>query len=56
MTLKKSRPDGQHLPDVQCEGEFYGGQDTIRLTPKLYHLIRDYHIGSVQNMGKYPYH
>ena len=38
-----------------CEGEFYGGQDTIRLdSSKLYHLIRDYHIGSVQNMGKYP--
>ncbi|MCB0593826.1 MAG: glycoside hydrolase family 3 C-terminal domain-containing protein [Lewinellaceae bacterium] len=38
-----------------CEGEFYGGQDTIRLdSAKLYHLIRDYHIGSVQNMGKYP--
>ena len=38
-----------------CEGEFYGGQDTIRFdSAKLYRLIRDYHIGSVQNMGKYP--
>lgn len=38
-----------------CEGDFYGGQDTIRFdSAKLYGLIQEHLVGSVQNMGKYP--
>jgi len=38
-----------------CKGDFWEGRDTIEIdSAKLRRLLLDHHVGSVQNMGKYP--